>query len=114
MRSWGGSLLSIAGALGGCGSDSDLIDELFTDEEWRLIENFSPLGEPPPSPTNRYADDLEVAAFGQMLFFEKGYTGPLISRNAPIDRYIAGDLEALSLSAKGALAPQSEQVRGLL
>jgi cytochrome c peroxidase len=38
------------------------------------ILTHSPLGKPPPDPTNRFADDPEAARFGQHLFFEKRFS----------------------------------------
>ncbi len=35
------------------------------------LRSHSPLGAPPPSPTNRYADDPHAAELGQRLFFDK-------------------------------------------
>lgn len=60
-----------------CLPDSGETD-VFTDEEFALISTLGPLPPaPPPDPTNRYADDAAVAAFGQRLFFEKGYAKAL-------------------------------------
>ena len=72
----------ITGAIGiamlvGCGDDSGLIDGIFTEAEWAEIQTMGPLPDPPASPTNRYADDPAVAEFGQMLFFEPDWAGPL-------------------------------------
>ena len=38
------------------------------------ILTHSPLGKPPPDPTNRFADDPEAARFGKRLFFEKRFS----------------------------------------
>jgi cytochrome c peroxidase len=35
-------------------------------------------GPPPPDPSNRVADDPAARAFGQRLFFDPGFSGPLI------------------------------------
>jgi cytochrome c peroxidase len=56
--------------------DDKMVDE-FTDEEFDIIKQFGPLGAVPADPTNRYADDANVAAFGQRLFFEKCYANKL-------------------------------------
>ena len=42
----------------------------FSDEELSRLRRLGPLGEPPPSPTNRYADDPAARRFGQALFFD--------------------------------------------
>ena len=62
-------------ALAGCMTDK-MVD-VFTDEEFAEIRQFGPLGEVPPDPTNRYADDQAAATFGQRLFFEKSYSHAL-------------------------------------
>jgi len=65
--------------LAGCGDDGEtqLIDGLFTEAEWDQVQSFVLSDGPPPNPTNRYADNEQVAAFGKKLFFEKRYSGPL-------------------------------------
>jgi cytochrome c peroxidase len=50
---------------------------MFSEAEWRRIDTFSPLPPPPPSPTNRFADNLAVAELGQRLWFEKHYAGEI-------------------------------------
>lgn len=60
----------------GCLPQGGTVD-VFTEEEFELIRTFGPLTNPPPNPTNRYADDARAAAFGQRLFFEKGYSKAL-------------------------------------
>ena len=62
-------------ALTGCLSDK-MVD-VFTEEEFDQIRKLGPLGDVPPDPTNRYADDQAVAVFGQRLFFEKSYSNVL-------------------------------------
>ena len=58
-------------------SDELFIDGMFSEAEWRRIDTFSPLPPPPPSPTNRFADDDAVAELGQRLWFEKHYAGEI-------------------------------------
>ncbi len=55
----------------------DLIDDLFTEAEWARVQELGPLLPVPEDPTNRYADDPAAAKFGQRLFFERSYSGPL-------------------------------------
>jgi cytochrome c peroxidase len=57
--------------------DEHLVDGMFSQVEWRRINTFSPLPPPPPSPTNRFADNLAVAELGQRLWFEKRYAGEI-------------------------------------
>ena len=52
-------------------------DEPTAAERARLAE-LSPLGPVPPDPTNAYADDPRAARLGQMLFFDKSFSGPLL------------------------------------
>jgi len=63
-------------ASAGCLPGKDLVD-VFTEEQFDQIRQFGPLGDVPPDPTNRYADDPAAAAFGQRLFFEKSYAHAL-------------------------------------
>jgi len=55
-------------ALSACGEAE------FSDEERRVIASLSlsALGELPPEPSNRFADDARAAAFGEALFFDTG------------------------------------------
>ena len=62
----------------GVGCDDELVDGVFTDEEWTQVQALTLVEAAPPSPTNRFADDPAVAAVGQKLFFEKRYAGPII------------------------------------
>jgi cytochrome c peroxidase len=69
------SLIVVAVAIPAC-MDDKMVD-VFSEEEFAVIQQFGPLGDPPADPTNRYADNASVAAFGQRLFFEKSYAGAL-------------------------------------
>lgn len=75
---WG--LGAVLAAVAGCGGeDAELVDGVFTAEEWAKIQTLSPLPEkPPPDTTNKYADDPKAAELGQRFFFEKAYSGPLL------------------------------------
>ncbi|MBA3545959.1 MAG: hypothetical protein H0T76_05725 [Nannocystis sp.] len=63
--------------LGAACTTEELHDGLFTAAEWEKIQTLSPLPEPPEDTTNRFATDPKAAAFGQRLFFETDYAGPL-------------------------------------
>lgn len=65
-----------------CGSEEELVDGVFTADEWEKIKTLSPLPGPPDEPTNKYADDPAAAELGQKFFYEKGYSGPLIVESA--------------------------------
>jgi cytochrome c peroxidase len=62
-------------------SDDDLVDGLFTPQQWAKIQELSPLSDPPLDPTNRYQKDPMAAALGHKLFFEADYAGPLLVGN---------------------------------
>ena len=57
--------------------EDELIDGVFTPAEWKKIESYSPVPAQPKSPTNLYADNPAAAVFGQRMFFEKRYSGPI-------------------------------------
>ncbi|MCA9294686.1 MAG: c-type cytochrome [Phycisphaerales bacterium] len=42
----------------------------FTQDELRTILRMSPVPDPPPDPTNKYADDERAAALGHYLYFD--------------------------------------------
>lgn len=46
----------------------------FTAKERYRIGTFSPVPEPPPNPTNRYADDPAAAHLGRWLFFDTRFS----------------------------------------
>ena len=75
MRSNLYSVVAATVALTGCMSDSTV--DAFTSEQFDLIKQFHLVDGPPPNSTNKYADNDAAAAFGQQLFFEKSYAGPL-------------------------------------
>ena len=68
----------IASAVG-CGDGDGLVDGIFTSAEVARLESLGPLPALAGDPTNRLADDPGAAALGQRLFFESGYSGPLIT-----------------------------------
>jgi cytochrome c peroxidase len=54
-------------------------DSLVTPEERALLRTLRyDEGPPPPDPSNRVADDPDAARFGQRLFFDPRFSGPLI------------------------------------
>jgi cytochrome c peroxidase len=63
-------------AVSACSEDEGTIDG-FTQAEWEIIKTLSPLPDPPPDPTNHYADDPAAAALGQALFFDPRASGPI-------------------------------------
>jgi cytochrome c peroxidase len=65
----------------GCSDGDGLVDGIFTAAEVAKLEELGPLPALPPDPTNRFADDSRAAAFGQRLFFEPGYSGPIVTGN---------------------------------
>ncbi len=78
MRTLGAWFVLVAIAVAGCDGEEDpLIDGIFTEAEFAIIETLSPLPEVPPDPTNAVADDPDAAALGQMLYFDKTVSGPI-------------------------------------
>jgi cytochrome c peroxidase len=57
--------------------DSPGLDD-FTAVEQELLDQLDPLGAPPADPTNAFADNAQAAALGQMLFFDKSFSGALV------------------------------------
>lgn len=72
----GGAVIAVAlaAAVAAPMGDDDGAFEL-TDTERRLVLAASPLGAPPPDPTNSFADDLDAAALGHRLFFDDRLAG---------------------------------------
>lgn len=50
----------------------------FTAAETALLAQLTPLGNVPADPTNAVADDAKAATLGQMLFFDKSFSGALV------------------------------------
>lgn len=75
------SLVVGAALATGCGDDggSELIDGVFSDAEWSLIDGLSPLPAVPPDPSNAVADDAAAATLGQRFFFETSHAGPIVT-----------------------------------
>ncbi|HSR96721.1 MAG TPA: cytochrome c peroxidase [Kofleriaceae bacterium] len=65
----------------GCSDGDGLVDGIFTTAELAKIDTLGPLPALPADPTNRFADDARAATLGQRLFFERGYSGPLVTGN---------------------------------
>ena len=77
-------------------------EDIFTDREWSVIQRLSPLPEtPPPSPTNRVADNPDAAQLGQLFFFDtrfsKDGTVACATCHSPFHGF--ADVEATSLGA---------------
>lgn len=53
----------------------------FTAAEIATLRTMSPLPALPKDPTNKYAEDPKAAKLGQMLFFDKSYSGPIVAAN---------------------------------
>ncbi len=75
-------LIALIGTAG-CETEPELVDDVFTPAEWDKVKTLSPLPSPPPSPSNRFADDPAAAALGQALFFDRGYSGPILTDGNP-------------------------------
>ena len=73
---------------------------LFTESEWAVIESLSPLPDkPPPSPTNRVADNPDAAQLGQMFFFDARFSkeGTIACATCHSPFHGFADVEATSL-----------------
>jgi cytochrome c peroxidase len=69
------------GAGGGdAGGDADGPAPVFLPAQWAALQSLSPvaLPAPPPDVTNRFADDGAAATFGQKLFYDPSFSGPLL------------------------------------
>ena len=76
--------------------------DIFTEREWAKIQRLSPLpATTPPSPTNRFADNLGAARLGQMFFFDERFsrdgTVSCATCHSPFHGF--ADVEATSLGA---------------
>ncbi|HEX8793638.1 MAG TPA: cytochrome c peroxidase [Polyangiaceae bacterium] len=82
MRSQSRPAIVLASALIvlACGSSDQTVDG-FSSATWATIQTLSPLPALPADSTNAFADEARAAAFGQRLFFEKTYSGPLAVGN---------------------------------
>lgn len=73
--------LALAGALASAGCESNPLDDGhdgLTAREWALVQDLKPMANAAPSnPSNRWANDLNAARLGQMLFFETGFSGAI-------------------------------------
>ncbi len=70
----GAAMPSACGVTGG-----DPFDSPLAPTEVTQIRAMSPLPAVPANSTNKYADDDKAAALGQKLFFEKSYSGALVT-----------------------------------
>jgi cytochrome c peroxidase len=68
-------------AAGACSSSSsdNKVDGIFTQAEWTKVKELSPLPPLPPDTTNKYADNPQAATFGQRLFWDKAFSGPIVT-----------------------------------
>jgi len=68
--------LLVAAATAGCSGEEGTTDGL-TPEEMAKLQELTPAPAAVIDTTNKYADDPAAAAFGQRLFFDPGYSGPI-------------------------------------
>lgn len=69
-----------SGGNGGAGGSGGMTDpnDGFTDAEITAMKLLSPLPAVPADPTNKYADNMDAAMLGQMLFHDKSYSGAIV------------------------------------
>jgi len=107
---WLVAVLSLAGCGGGEGSDPDGSPQA---EDWELLQSLAPNALPPAvnDPTNQYADQASAAALGEKLFFEKGFSGPLLDLDNDGSKHTLG---VRGESGKVACAGCHEETAGFL
>ncbi len=89
--SGGGTAGGSGGGSGGGTADAGRVDDVLDAGELALAATFSPLPALPADPTNAYADNAAAATFGQRLWFDSSYSGPLT---------VASTLGAVGVSGK--------------
>jgi cytochrome c peroxidase len=71
----------LMGSLGflllGCSSSEDATTDQFSEAERAIIATLSPMPDLPEVPTNAYANSLDAAKFGRVIFSETSYSGPI-------------------------------------
>ena len=71
----------LMGSLGflilGCSSSEDAATDQFSEAERAIIATLSPMPDLPEVPTNAYANSLDAARFGRVLFSETSYSWPI-------------------------------------
>lgn len=61
-----------------CTVEEEVYDGLFSPAEMDVLRTLSPLPPLEPDTTNAFADDERAAIFGQRLFYDPGYSGPIV------------------------------------
>ena len=93
MNTKSGLLLTLA-LLGACsGNGEDPLVDGFTAAEVAKIKTLSPLPTLEKDTTNKFADDPKAAQLGHRFFFEKGYSGPIVTGD-PVSAELAADTAA--------------------
>ena len=70
--------LCVIGAMTGSGCTDT---RAFTDEQRAVLAQFRLPAEPPPDPSNAFADDVRAAVLGKKWFFDPRLSGPLAPGN---------------------------------
>jgi cytochrome c peroxidase len=97
----GGGAAAGAGEGGEGGAAGGTTSVEISAAEWALLEALSPLPALPADTTNAYADRADAAEFGQKLFFDPSFAGPLVALEgaAVNDLGAAGESEKVACSS---------------
>lgn len=90
-------------AWAGCGTN-DESDGILGPQEMELLRRLGPIGDPPPSPTNQWADDPDAARLGQAFFFDWRFSadGSVSCATCHDPAHGFGDPRPVSIGAHGA------------
>ncbi|MCB9701779.1 MAG: hypothetical protein H6711_07805 [Myxococcales bacterium] len=72
------ALASVSLVLGACSGDDPDPNDGFTDAEIAKMQDFSPAPTAINDTTNKFADNEDAAMLGHRLFFDAGYSGPIV------------------------------------
>lgn len=80
--------------------------EMFSPQEWRVINTLSPLPPLPADTTNKYRDSAAAALLGQKLFFEPRLSGP-IQQGTPQEGQLGAIGQKYKIACRNCHMPES-------